>query len=51
MQNLRLKDDTLITHKNQYFRCESYYEEGKRQILFLMREYIFFSKNLETVQQ
>ncbi|MGL5759514.1 hypothetical protein [Plesiomonas sp.] len=50
LKNTYLDGDTLITHKNFCSRCESYYAEGERQITFLMREYIFFSENLETVQ-
>lgn len=51
MQSSRLEGNTLITHKNQCFRCEKYYVEGERQISFLMREYIFFSDDLNTVQR
>lgn len=39
----------LITHKNLCFRCEEFYQSGMRQISYLMREYIFFSEDLETV--
>ncbi|ENU36992.1 MULTISPECIES: hypothetical protein [Acinetobacter] len=50
LKNTSLNGDTLITHKNYCSRCEDYYQEGERQITFLMREYIFFSEHLENVQ-
>lgn len=51
LKGKRLQGDTLLTNKCFCFRCESYYQPGERQISFLMREYIFFSENLERVQQ
>lgn len=45
----RLAGTRLVSHKNQCFRCEEYYDVGTRQISFVMREYIIFSPNLQEV--
>lgn len=42
-------DDLKITHKNFCFRSEDYYKKGVRQISYLMREYIYFNRDLDAV--
>lgn len=51
LRDAALEAITLITHKNLCFRSEDYYAKGERQISFLMREYIFFSDDLELVNR
>jgi len=49
LQNTRISEKHLITHKNLCFRCEAHYRPGYRQIAFLMREYILLSPDLDEV--
>ena len=50
LANSEQTDPFLVTNKNTCFRNEIKYELGERQSAFLMREYIFFSTDLELVE-
>ncbi|MEY3660205.1 MAG: hypothetical protein RLZZ169_1030 [Pseudomonadota bacterium] len=44
------RDGAIYTNKAHCFRSEAHYVEGKRQRMFLMREYIYFSSSLAAVR-
>lgn len=45
-----LPDGVLFTNKANCFRSEAYYRDGERQLMFLMREYIYFHSDLAAVE-
>lgn len=44
-----LADGSLFTNKAYCFRSEDSYQVGERQMMFLMREFIYFHSSLESV--